>query len=56
MPSLAKRIKRAPNIDAVNDCLAELGALIALAGKRIDELKAEEWDPRLDDAIETGPQ
>jgi hypothetical protein len=46
MSSLAKKIKRAES-DVVDDCLLELKALIALCGKRIQELEAEEVDRRL---------
>jgi hypothetical protein len=47
MSSLAKKIKRAESMDVVDDCLLELKALIALCGKRIQELEAEEVDRRL---------
>jgi hypothetical protein len=47
MSSLAKKIKRAPDLPAVYNCLDELQALIALAGRRIKELEAEEVEQRI---------
>ena len=41
MSALAKRIKRAPDLATVYNCLDEMQALIALAGKRIKELEVE---------------
>jgi hypothetical protein len=52
MSSLAKKIKRAPDLDTVYDCLDELQTLIALASKRIKELEAEEVEQRLADFSE----
>jgi hypothetical protein len=54
MSSLAKRIKRAGTEEAINDCLRELAALLALADQRIKELVAEELDRRIDDAMWPG--
>jgi hypothetical protein len=56
MSSLAKKIKRAENMDVIDDCLEEVAALPALASKRVRELEAEEWDRRLDDMITMDPQ
>jgi hypothetical protein len=51
MSSLAKRIKGADTEEAIDDCLRELAALVALADQRIKELVAEELDRRIDDAM-----
>jgi hypothetical protein len=51
MSSLAKKIKNAPDLETVNDCLKELASLIALASKRVEELEAEELDRRITEAM-----
>ena len=51
MSALAKRIKRAPDLATVYNCLDEMQALIALAGKRIKELEAKEVERQLADGM-----
>jgi hypothetical protein len=52
--ALAKRIKRADTEEAINDCLRELAALLALADQRVKELVAEELDRRIDEEMWPG--
>jgi hypothetical protein len=55
MSALALKIQRARNAREVDACLAELAALVELAGQRIQELQAEdeELGQRITEAMQS---